>query len=423
MSRRLLACAAVALAVLGSCSPAPPPSEPDGRSSGVPRTTQGVTADSITLGFEYQMDQCGFDLSAILNQLGLNPQQAISAYIDYFNATANLYGRKLKAVFADNGGPFCPDKARAAGVKLAKDDKVFAVLGDGGAQYATVDAASTASVFHVGGGVLLPPDSFYSSHAPYAWNPGMTGSQLAGLLGSYIGNKLKDQPRVFGLFLLDDPTAGPVAAELTKKLATYGIPVAKTVRLAIDPGTALEQVANAVAQFKAASVTDLILLSDPLSPFLVTQQAASQGWQPCFVVSSYGLLDVFEVVTNYSRDVWQCVRGISILVPRDKTYDRFEFFKAYQQFGTGLPPTDSPAWFFRLQVLVEGLKQAGPDLTRESFVKGMRKIDLPTVDGGPHFRFGESYGAIVDAMEIKWDVAAQNYVFPDRVRRESWDTK
>jgi branched-chain amino acid transport system substrate-binding protein len=420
-----MACGALALLVLAACSPKSDKAEP-GASPGGGRPqalAQGVTADTITIGFAFQQQACGFDLSAVLNNFNLDPQKAIDAYVEYFNKTADMNGRKLKAVITDDGGFFCPDKSRAAGVKLVKDDKVFAVVSDGGAQHATIDAVTNENVFHIGGGVLVEPDTYYQSHAPYAWSPFMTGTRLSNVFASYIGNKAKVPGAVYGLFHLDDTASGQMAAELTKKLGTYGIQIAKTVRLAVDPGTAIYQVTNAVAQFKAAGVTHLILYSDPLSPALITSQATLQDWHPKYLVSSQGYLDTFEVAVNYDKASWQDVRGISILIPRDKSYESFEFFKAFQQYGKGQAPIDAPLWFFRFQVLVEGIKRAGPDLTRDNFVKGMRSLDIPSVANGPRFKFGQdNYGGITDAAEIKWDPDKQNYTFPEGfVRHQTWD--
>ncbi len=98
-------------------------------SSTAPASTepgQGVTADSIKIGVTYT------DLSSLRDLMNLDHgdyQSAFQAVADQINANGGINGRKLQLVDTPVS-PIGTDAGTTACVKLAEDQKVFAVVGN-----------------------------------------------------------------------------------------------------------------------------------------------------------------------------------------------------------------------------------------------------------------------------------------------------
>jgi len=91
---------------------------------------QGVTADTITIGAHGP-------ITGPAAYIGLAGRDGMLLAIKEINAAGGVNGRKITAVFEDDG--HTPTKALAAVKKLVEQDKVFAVMSVGGSN-ATVGA-------------------------------------------------------------------------------------------------------------------------------------------------------------------------------------------------------------------------------------------------------------------------------------------
>ncbi len=91
---------------------------------------QGVTPDTITIGAHGP-------ITGPAAYIGLAGRDGMLLAIKEINAAGGVNGRKIVAVFEDDG--HSPTKALAAVKKLVEQDKVFAVMSVGGSN-ATVGA-------------------------------------------------------------------------------------------------------------------------------------------------------------------------------------------------------------------------------------------------------------------------------------------
>ncbi|TMG92849.1 MAG: hypothetical protein E6H76_00965, partial [Betaproteobacteria bacterium] len=84
---------------------------------------QGVTSDTITIGAHGP-------ITGPAAYIGLAGRDGMLLAIKEINAAGGVNGRKIVAVFEDDG--HSPTKALAAVKKLVEQDKVFAVMSVGG---------------------------------------------------------------------------------------------------------------------------------------------------------------------------------------------------------------------------------------------------------------------------------------------------
>ncbi|MEX2394603.1 MAG: ABC transporter substrate-binding protein [Actinomycetota bacterium] len=93
--------------------------------------TQGITKDTVKVGFSYNQAACG-DSGALQAALGAATvgdfEKSIHAFARHINETGGIGGRKYTPEFFDDGGSGCPEKSLAAAVDMADESKVFLAI-------------------------------------------------------------------------------------------------------------------------------------------------------------------------------------------------------------------------------------------------------------------------------------------------------
>jgi substrate-binding family protein len=423
---RRLQCLLVAVVLFAAaCSSKPPkPAGSAGPEANLPNTPVG---QDVVIGFTYQIDKCGFDLSSFTS--GFDPQSAAQAYLDYWSKHLDLHGHRLIAKFADDGGPFCPEKIRAAAVKLVEEDHAFAVISGGLALRAgqVGDAIAAEKRFHIGS--LWEPSSYYQKNAPYAWTQWAEGSQIVDQLAGYLASR-KEPQRVYGTFHVDLPQANQLNDELAKDMEKRGLKIAKSVVYPFDVGQANTLATNGVAQLQQAGVNTVILITDPLGPILLALAAQNQHYNPAWVVTSVGYLDVPIIANEYPGTEWKTgnVFGVSNLGPAEEQITGTPspgapYTKAFQEVRPNARvPDDIVLWYYPIAIIANAISLAGPNLSDRSFADAMRKVRIETAPGEPVLSYGpDRYGALSDVAVIQWDDAKKAYVFPEgSTRHQAW---
>ena len=143
-------------------------------------------------------------------------------------------------------------------------------------------------------------------------SPGRTRSTRA--TSSTRCKGFKNKPRVFGLMYLNgalgqvDPEGERLRATCEKAFAQYGVSFAVQLGYIYDPGRNQNDVSNMIAQLKAAGVTTIVPLVDPLSPILITPEATRQNYFPEWFVTGTGLSDTTTAGRLYDQNQWRHVR-------------------------------------------------------------------------------------------------------------------
>src|SRR2546423_5209664 len=99
---------------------------------------------------------------------------------------------------------------------------------------------------------------------------------------------MRTKPRAIGLVVPDSPWYQECAdhAEALYKAAGYRF--ARRVNYPLDFNQESQTATNVVAQLKAAGVTSVLCLCDPLLPYFATPQAHQQDYHPEWLVARVG---------------------------------------------------------------------------------------------------------------------------------------
>ncbi len=338
---------------------------------------QGVSADTILIGQSAA-------LSGPAQELGKEMKSGAEAYFEVINKSGGINGRKIKLVSIDDG--YEPDKAAANTKKLINEDKVLALFGYVGTptSNASLPILTEAKVPFIG--AFTGAQSLREPFNRYVFN----------VRGSYfdeteqiVGHLVQQGIKKIAVFYQNDAygKAGLAGVERAMKKRMLNIAVTATVeRNTTD-------VAAAVAALAKSNTDAVIMISayKSCAAFIKSMKLAGalqQFWNVSFVGSK-----------ALSNELGEDGRGVQIsqVVPFPWS-DVNPIVREYQKRigGRELYSFTSLEGYIAAKVLVEGLKRAGKNPTRESLVDGlasMGKIDLGgfTVNYTPTNHNGSSY--------------------------------
>jgi ABC-type branched-subunit amino acid transport system substrate-binding protein len=317
----------------------------------------GVTADRILLGQSVA-------LTGPAAQLGIQMRNGIKAYLDYINAKGGVNGRKLELITLDDG--YEPARTVPNTRKLIEQDKVFALVGYVGTPTSlpAVPVFTEAKVPFVGpftgAEALRVPFNRYIFHvrASYYDETDKIVEQVVSIGGKNIA-----------VFYQDDPygQAGLKGVQLATQKRNMKISALGTV----ERNTV--KVEDAVKKINAVRPDAVVMISAYAACAEFIRQMKKAGSTATFYnvsfVGSKALADALgkDGIGVAISQVVPFPWGTAVPVVRE-----------YQQLSEKAGFTDynfsAIEGFLVAKVLVEGLRRAGKNLTREAFIGAMEKM-------------------------------------------------
>ena len=394
-------------------------------------TSRGVTGDTINVavritndpGFQQALAQAA---GAQLTDTEDDIKRTTNALVDYFNTRFQFYGRKIKLDYFNGKGSALTElqgggqeEAQADAITVSDQIKAFAELNGGTEPY--TDALARRQVLNFGAPYLSR--EWMTERRPYSWSVATDCSIITESVTTWVltrlgrrpatwaGGDLKDKPRKYAVIAPENPWYQDCvnAGERIAKQAGEHFDDRLTYKF--DINSLSDQAANMIAKMKSDHVTSVVLGVDPILPVFLTAKAKEQNYQPEWLVAGTALTDVDLVGQLYDQDQWSHAFGISYLgsyQPLRASYG-YNAYKAVQ-------PNNEPAQivdiiYYQLYMLALGIQLAGPQLTPQTFERGMFSYPGGTGPAG-HWGFGPGeYTPTQDAREIYWDrnkVSTQN---------------
>lgn len=323
----------------------------------------GVTDSTITLGMSAPF-------SGPNGAYGIEMREAIQAYLQQINAGGGIHDRKLELVALDDG--YETDRTVANTNKLLLDHKVFSLVGYYGSSPTTAampvfTAARTPLVGTISGAdSLRNPVNRYMFHvrASYA-------DETEAIVNQLVSVGLKNiavfyQNDGFGKSGLNGVTAA------MKKFNMTPSAVGTVERNSLDVAAAVE----AIAKVRPQAVV-MVSLYRPSAEFV--RQIKKAGLYPQFTTLSPVGADLLAAeLGGEARGI-----GISQVMPYPWN-DTLPVVKDYKRLMDAQVKKQALSYYgiegyITARVLVEALKKAGKDLTRDKFINaldGMREFDL-----------------------------------------------
>lgn len=364
-------------------------------------TSFGVTKDTITLTFRISNSGEASAINAATGAAGgYTYDQFVSemnTYISYFNKQFELYGRHVVLKAFTGKGDWVSElqgqnlQGAQEDAATAHDLRPFADVSLDANTEPYLTALAQYGV--IGEGAPFFSQQFFRKYAPYEYSYVPSGSKVATWMGNTICQRMKSLPAVFsgdatlqqstrkfGLMVPDSPTYSVQGDTLEAVLRTCGVSLAKRVNYALDLRTQQQEATNAVAQMKAAGVTTIVLLTDPITPIFMTGAADGQVYHPEWMGTFWG--DYYG--RQNSQTQWNHALASDGL---QKAATDTEAYRAFKLASPGSEPLEHyfTLPYRQLLMVFRGLQAAGPNLTPATFQRGMASLppSLPGGDFGP----------------------------------------
>jgi branched-chain amino acid transport system substrate-binding protein len=332
----------------------------------------GVTDSEIKIGSCTVLDGPN-------RQYGLQSVLGGTAYFSYVNAHGGVNGRKLSLIPFDDG--YDPEQTSACFAKL-KRENVFA-------SGFFVGSANAEKYVPMAEAEHMPAVGFYPG-SPFIYQP--VKHEIFNVRASYadetrelVESLWKSGSHRIGVIYQDDGFGKAILDDVKQGLAKHhGAPagVGSYTRNTLEVKRAIELV-------RAANPDAVIIASTYAAAAQIVKQAHGQDWRPLFLGGSYLGTEAFVAAAGEDAEgvvITQIVPSYDdISLPTVKLYR--ECLVTYMS-GTQ-PNYVSLLAFVNATVIVEGLKRAGENPTREKFITAIESMNGVDIGLGPeaHLEF------------------------------------
>src|SRR5215472_11125053 len=359
---------------------------------------RGVTPTEVTFGMHT-------DLSGVAATYGVSSSNGVKMRFEEVDAAGGIAGRKLKVIIEDQG--YQVPKAVQACNKLINRDKVFAFVGALGTP---MNNACFKDQFAAGVPNLFPLSAARSMYEPFErlkfYGAASYVDQIRSGIEYFVKNKgvkkvcVMYQDTDFGKEILE-------GAELqTKKL---GIQIVeKTAHKPTDqdftaPITKLREA-------KCELIAMGTIVRDTIVPYTTARKA---GWNDVIFLGSAAVYDLV-VGAAPGMDGFYGM-GLTEMPYADSSIQTVKAFVAAYKAKYNVDPNIGAVYgYVAADLTVTGLKNAGADLTLDSFVKGLESIQKykdifngPEVTFGPNIRQGANSSFLAMVKGGRWTRVTQ----------------
>jgi ABC-type branched-subunit amino acid transport system substrate-binding protein len=327
------------------------------------RAEDGVSADTILIGQSAA-------LTGPASELGTEMRAGAQAYFDYVNTHGGIFGRKIELKTLDDG--YEPDRAVANTKRFIAQEKVFALFGYVG----TPTTITAMPVFTEARVPLIGPftgaEAFRNPLNRYIFNVRASYFAETEKIVEQLANQGMSKTAVF---YQNDAygKAGLEGVDRAMKRRNLAIVTTGTVeRNTMDVAKAVDTIAKTEPQA-------VVMIGAYKSCAAFIKSMREGGSNPQFMnVSFVGSRALASELGEAGRGV-----GISQVVPFPWNLGT-AIVREYQRLLAGSTGKENYSFtslegFISAKVLVEGLKRAGKDPTREKLVKeleGLSNYDL-----------------------------------------------
>ncbi len=325
---------------------------------------QGVTNDEILLGQTTS-------LTGPLAELGMEASTGAKAYFDYVNAQGGVHGRKIKLIALDDG--YNPQKAVMNVKQLAEKDQVLALFGVLGtpANVAIMPLIQQLGIpnFGLASGSNLVRQPFnrlvFHTLPSYSDELAKTVEHLTVRGITKIGVVYQDNP--FG-------KEGLIALEQ--------ITAAHNLKLA---GTA--SIDNTGSD--AAKAVDALIKVAPQAIVMITAGKASFDFIKTYNERAVGM-QFFALSVMASQSAIKALGkdGVGVVVSQTSPFPFSATSRIVQEYQQVMKKMGVKNWsfasmggFITAKVMVDGLRHAGRNLTRERLVEALETMGKLDYDG------------------------------------------
>jgi branched-chain amino acid transport system substrate-binding protein len=331
-----------------------------------PAATPGVTKRTITIGGT-------FPLTGPAALYGAIPK-AEAAYFSYVNAQGGVNHRQIVFKYYDDG--YNPANTVPLTHKLVEQDHVFAVYGSLGTAptLATRDYLNKLGVPQV---LVATGDSYWGAqYKKYKWTIGFQPDYPgeSRVYGQFIRNKVP-QAKI-GVLMQDDAYGENYYNGL---VAGLGDSKAKIVDVEKYDPTQTD-ISAQIVKLKAAGANVLVLFSLPTQTITALVVTTKIGWQPTTFINNVSSSPLFMYLAqksgaNVDGDITATYLFDYTNNPNTPNAKLFKSIIDKYDPGANTLDANIEYAFANAWTMVEALKAAGANLTRQGFMNALENLN------------------------------------------------
>ena len=325
---------------------------------------QGLTSDTVTIGAHGP-------ITGPAAYIGLAGRDGMLLAIKEINAAGGVNGRKIVAVFEDDG--HSPTKALAAVKKLVEQDKVFAVMSVGGsnATVGAVDYMKEKGIPYYVSIASAPQVTW--PHARNLFRGGTTETARYGeLYAEFLATHYKAK-RIAIMSGREEYPRNEGDATVDKLKNWFQVTPALRTEFNIGDKDFTPQ----LVEVQKANPDVIAFFGNPAEAAIAMRQAKELGLKQSFFVGS-NMVDPGLVMV--AKSTAEGVMGFSLIpyLPGSKAPDMVKWEaawkKEYPNAPAGRPNNFDLLAYGDTYVLAEGIKRAGPSLTTDGLIRALEGI-------------------------------------------------
>jgi branched-chain amino acid transport system substrate-binding protein len=366
--------------------------------AGASAQTRGVTPTEVLLGMHT-------DLSGVAATYGVSSSNGVKMRFDEVNEAGGVNGRKIRVIIEDQG--YQVPKAVQACNKLINRDKVFAFVAPLGTP---MNNACFKDQFAAGVPNLFPLSAARSMYEPYERLKFYSAASYVDQVRAGISYFVKTKGKKAICVMYQDTDFGKEVLEgaeiQAKKLGV------KLVETAAHKPTD-QDFSAPISKLRSAGC-DLIIMGTIVRDSIVPYTTARKGgWTD---VDFLGSAAVYDLVVGAAQGMDGFYgMGLTEMPYVDSSVASVKtFVENYKKKFNVDPNIGAVYGYVAADLTYQGLKNAGKDLTLDSFVKGLEAIkgykDIfngPEVNFGPNIRQGANSSFLAEVKGGRWTRVTQ----------------
>ncbi len=367
-------------------------------------TWKGVTRDEIRVAY-------------------FNDGQPYDLLFNFFNRRFEFYGRKIRPVPipASQSRPLKPEEQRAMAQRVAQEEKAFASVGyfRGESQFYFRELARLG-VMAIQDLTLYETSSELRQFSPYWWtyrppldqvlhsDVEFACNSLVGKRAEYAGAPTNAMTRSFAVGV-DGDGSNPDYRPLVDGLRRCGAPV-RVIDLprsvfGLSTGGQFKTIA---ADMQSSGITSVFCVCEEFQWFNLGFDADQIGYQPEWI--STGMSEISDYFNSpgagASKNSWF---GLGTDA-KDQALPNLPVYWALKESDPAWSgdPTRIGKWYGAMLLFASGIQQAGPNLTPQTFAKGLADTNFsnPSSGAAPFWQarvgFGAADHSMVDDLHMFW---------------------
>jgi len=304
------------------------------------------------------------------------------AYVDYINDQGPIHGRKITLVTEDNG--ILPNTTLAAAKKVIFKDEIFAIgfnLGSSGSS-AIIPLCEENKV------VMMPHGAnkrFYSPGNKWVFVPYSTQYNMASRAVDYIVSQ--DPKARIGIIYQDDDFGRDGLDGAGDAAKYWGTQLVKAAPYKI--GTI--DMSPQVRMMKEANVDYILLWTYIPQTGSVLKETKMMGWDVTLIGNN---TTAYRLIFPMAKELAEGYLAVTPFAPWEDVSPKVkDIIRKYSDFPiVDKAPFPAPmflgSWAYFV-AMIEGIRNAGRNLTPETLIKGIESIDQLNMDGVcPDMAFG-----------------------------------